>query len=480
MIFTSFNFLIFSPIVIAIYYLLPLKLRWGFLLLASYYFYINIKPIYALLLAAITLITYVFALLIDKAESHKKKKLLLVINIIVTLLPLFFFKYYNFVNNGMFQLLDYAGIRWPLPDISLLLPIGISFYTFMALSYSIDVYNEEIEAERNFGIVALFLAFFPLVLSGPIERATNMFHQFKGKLVFNYAKIVRGIQLMLWGYFMKLVVADRVAILVHSIYTHVQQLSGSSLFLAVLLYPIQVYADLGGYSLIAIGAANVMGIDVMQNFNRPFFATSMSEFWRRWHISLISWLTDYIYTPFSFSLRKYKTWGIVMALLLTFIISGIWHGAALTFIFWGFIQGTILSIEALTNKRKKSFIKKYNLSKKGWFIFLSCAFTYLLFAFSEIFCGPVSSIDDAFFIISKIFTDFRGSVFFENPSMIIFLLFGISLLFFIEWKAEYRENNFSFFNNKNWIIRNLSYVFIIIIILLIGVFDGGQFIYFQF
>ncbi|MGH2649254.1 MAG: MBOAT family O-acyltransferase [Ginsengibacter sp.] len=480
MIFTSFNFLIFFPIVIIIYYLLPYKARWGFLLLVSYYFYINVKPIYALLLACVTLTTYFFAILIGQAVSEKKKKILLVINIIVTLLPLFFFKYYNFINNRVFNLLDFAGIRWSLPDISLLLPIGISFYTFMALGYTIDVYNEEIRAEKNPGIVALFLSFFPLVLSGPIERATNMFHQLKGKLLFDYGKMITGVQFMLWGYFMKLVVADRAAILVHSIYTHIQQLSGASLFLAVFLYPIQVYADLGGYSLIAIGAAKVMGIDVMQNFNRPFFATSMSEFWRRWHISLISWLTDYIYTPLSFNLRKYKNIGIVISLMLTFIISGIWHGAALTFIFWGAIQGSFLSIEAITNKKKKSFIKKYNLGKKGWFIFISCVFTYLLFAFSEIFCGPVNSMNDGLFIIKKIFTNFSGPLFVENPSMVVFLLIGISLLFFIEWKSEYHQNNFSFFNNKNWFVRNLSYAFIIIIILLIGVFDGGQFIYFQF
>ena len=249
--------------------------------------------------------------------------------------------------------------------------------------------------------------------------------------------------------------------------------------MAVLLYPIQVYGDLGGYSLIAIGSASVMGIDVMPNFNRPFFATSMSEFWRRWHISLISWLTDYIYTPLSFSLRKYKTWGIVIALMLTFLISGIWHGAALTFIFWGALQGTFLSIEAITNKQKKSFVKKHNLNKKGWFIFISCLFTYLLFAFSEIFCGPVNSISRAFFIIEKIFTNFSGPLYYYNPSMIIFSLFGIVVLFLVEWKMEYYKGTFSFLNNKSWVIRNLSYALLIIIILLIGVFDGGQFIYFQ-
>jgi len=480
MIFTSFNFLIFFPGVILVYYLLPEKYRPGFLLLASYYFYINITPVYALLLAGITVSTYAFTILIDKTKAEKKRKLFLIINIIITLLPLFFFKYYNFVNNGVFNLLQSAGIRWPLPEISFFLPIGISFYTFMALGYSIDVYNEEIKAEKNFGVVALFLSFFPILLSGPIERATNMFPQFKGRLVFSYKKAVRGLQLMLWGYFMKLVVANRIAILVSNIFDNADLKSGGSLFMAVLLYPVQVYGDLGGYSLIAIGSANVMGIDIIPNFKRPFFATSMSEFWRRWHISLISWLTDYIYTPLSFQLRKYKIWGIVIALMLTFLISGIWHGAALTFIFWGVLQGTFLSIEAITNKKKKSFVKKHNLDKKKWYIFISCFFTYLLFAFSEIFCGPINSMHKAFFVIRKIFTNFGGPLYYYNPSMIIFILFGISLLFFVEWRMEYYKGAFSFLSNKSWVVRTLLYALLIIIILLIGVFDGGQFIYFQF
>lgn len=460
---------------------MPEKFRWKFILLTSYYFYINIKPIYAVLLAAVTLTTYIFTRLIDNAESPNKRRSLLIINIILTLLPLFFFKYFNFVNEGVFNLLQYAGLKWPLPEISLMLPIGISFYTFMAIGYSIDVYNEDIHAEKNFGIVALFLSFFPLVLSGPIERAPNMLPQFKGKkLLFNYDKVVKGLQWMLWGYFMKLVVADRIAIYVRAIFDNIDQHNGKSLFVATLLYPIQVYADLGGYSLIAIGCAKVMGIDVMQNFNRPFFATSMSDFWRRWHISLISWLTDYIYTPLSFSLRKYKIWGIVMALMLTFFLSGIWHGATMTFIIWGTMQGIFLSVEALTNKRKKTFVKKYRLAQKGWYLLISSVFTYFLFAFSEIFGGAVESVPQAFLAINKILTNFTGPIWYENPSMVIITLFSISILFFVEFKMEYYKGSISFLNNKSWAVRSLSYALLIIVILLIGVFDGGQFIYFQF
>jgi D-alanyl-lipoteichoic acid acyltransferase DltB (MBOAT superfamily) len=480
MIFTSFGFLIFFPAVVSIYYFLPSKYRYPFLLLASYYFYINIKPVYALILAGITITTYVFALLIGKAANGQQRKLFLILDIVITVLPLFFFKYYNFVNIGIYDVLQSAGVRWPLPELNYMLPIGISFYTFMALGYAIDVYQGEIKTERDFFIVALFLSFFPTILSGPIERGPNMFHQFRGKLVFDYTKVVTGLQQMLWGFFMKLVIANRIAILVHFIYSDYEHQSGASLFMAVLLYPVQVYADLGGYSLIAIGAANVLGIDVIQNFKRPFFATSMSEFWRRWHISLISWLTDYIYTPLSFNLRKFKIFGIVIALMLTFLISGIWHGAGLTFIFWGLLQGSFLSIEAITNKQRSNFLKKNNLIKKRWFIFVSCVFVYLLFAFSELFCGPVGSISAAFAIINKIFSNLSGPVYYLNPSMVIFSLFGIFCLFAAEWKLEYYKGNFSLFNNKRWIVRNFSYAILIIIILLIGVFDGGQFIYFQF
>lgn len=480
MVFTSFNFLIFFPIVIFIYYLLPARLRPAFLLIASYYFYINLKPVYAILLGAITLVTYFFTIWIEKTVSEKKKQTLLVTNIILILLPLFFFKYYNFVNKGVFDILAYTGIRWTLPEITWLLPIGISFYTFMAIGYSVDVYNEEIKAEKNLGIVALFLSFFPILLSGPIERATNMFQQFKSKILFKTYNIEKGCQLMLWGYFMKLVVADRASILVTTILERPDYYSGRSLAFAVLMYPIQVYGDLGGYSLIAIGAAKVMGYDIIPNFRRPFFATSMSEFWRRWHISLISWITDYIYIPLSYNLRKYKIRGIVMALLLTFIIAGIWHGAGWIFIIWGLLQGSFLSIEALTNKRKKNLVKRYGLDKKIWYTFFSIVFTYLLFAISEIFGGAVSSTDEAFFVINKIVTSFNGTVYRGNESMIYLLALGIGTLFFREFKAEFFKNSISFFDNKNWMVRNLSYAYIIILILLIGVFDGGQFIYFKF
>jgi D-alanyl-lipoteichoic acid acyltransferase DltB (MBOAT superfamily) len=281
----------------------------------------------------------------------------MVINVILILIPLFFFKYFSSINDGINLLLESANLKLALPEINLILPIGISFYTFMAIGYTVDVYNEDIEAEKNLGIVALFISFFPLILSGPIERAKNLLPQFRSPARPDYSMITQGFKWILWGYFLKLVVADRLNLYVDAIYDNILQHNGTSLLLASFLYPFQVYADLGGYSLIAIGVSSVMGIKVMQNFKRPFFATSMSEFWRRWHISLISWLTDYVYTPLSFTFRRLGIGGIVLALITTFIISGIWHGAKLTYVVWGLMQGAFLSIEALLNNRKIAFEK---------------------------------------------------------------------------------------------------------------------------
>ncbi len=479
MVFTSFNFLVFFPTVLVLYFLLPQKFRPAFLLIASYYFYINIKPVYALLLAGVTLTTYFFTNLIDKAKSEKKKRRLLIADIIITLLPLFFFKYFNFVNEGIFTLLNYAGLHLPLPHISLLLPVGISFYTFMALGYAIDVYNEEIEAEKNFGIVALFLSFFPIVMSGPIERATNIFHQFKGKLQFKYDMVVSGLQLMLWGYFMKLALADRISIYIDAVFKNVDQHVGSSVLLATLMQPIRVYGDLGGYSLIAIGCAKVMGINIIPNFNRPFFATTMSEFWRRWHMSLIKWLTDYVYTPLAFSFRKYGVWGIALALNLTFIISGIWHGAALNFILWGAIQGLALSFETFTRKSKDAFEEKFRLKSRWWYILMGCVITYLLFAFSLCFGGDAATVPEVLNILNKIFTDSFHLPYKDGDTM-LYGFMAFSILFIKEFIEEYYPGRVLLFGNKNLVIRWFAYYFVIFAIFYLGVFSGEQFVYFQF
>lgn len=478
MVFTSFNFLVFFPLLTIAYFLAPKNVRWGVLLAGSYFFYININPVYAILLAAVTASTYLFTRLIDGTDNEKKKKRFMVMNIILVLLPLFFYKYFGVINDGMFALLERMNLRWPLPHISLFLPVGISFYTFMAIGYTIDVYNEELPAEKNVGIVALFISFFPLILSGPIERAGNMLPQFRQSKGPDYAMIVGGLKLMLWGYFMKLVVADRLGIYIDAVYHNISEHNGTTLLFTAILYPFQVYADLGGYSLVAIGTAKILGFAVMDNFRRPFFATSMAEFWRRWHISLISWLTDYVYTPLSFAFRKYKVWGVVIALLITFLISGIWHGASLTFVIWGVMQGIFVSIEALTAKRRGNFASRYRLKKKGWYIAMGCMITFILFASSQVFARS-ASVGDALLFYERLFST-SGSLFIGVPSILIFGLFGIAMLMLKDFTDEFMPGKFQLFENRYKPVRILAYSSVILIIFLIGVFDGGEFIYFQF
>lgn len=477
MIFTSFNYLIWLIVIVTIYYIIPHKYRWSFLLFASALFYVNMKPIYALLLLGVSATTYLCGRWIDGTTDDKKRGNIVTLSIILVLLPLVFFKYLNSINNAIVLLLNKIGIDVGYDIPQFLLPIGISFYTFMAIGYLVDLYNEDIKVEKNFGILSLFISFFPLVLSGPIERAPHMLPQFRKKIVFSGDQIVCGLKLILWGYFMKLCVADRIAIYNDAIFNNIENHNGTTIMFASLLYPIQLYGDLGGYSLIAIGTAALLGLNVNPNFKRPFFATSMSEFWRRWHISLIKWLTDYIYTPISFNLRKYKINGIVFSLLITFIISGLWHGATLPFIVWGLVQGIFLSTEAILQSRRIKIETRYNLGKNVIYLTVMISITYILFSFSQIF-GYSGSLDKAFDIINKIVTS-PGRLFIDIITF-FYLAISLPLLILKDFRDEFFPNRFLLFENKNIVIRYLSYLIILMLIILIGVLNSSQFIYFQF
>lgn len=477
MTFTSFEFLLFFPVVVLLYNFIPQKLRVWYLLVVSYVFYAFMQPVYLMLLAAVTGITHGFTRWMGATDDDDKKKRIMIWGIILVLLPLFFFKYYNFVNESITSLLVGIGLHTATPKISWMLPVGISFYTFMAIGYLIDVNNEEVKVETNIGSVGLFLSFFPYILSGPIERAGNMFPQLKKMPTSQPSDLTAGLKLMLWGFFMKLCVADRLGIYVDAVFNNIPQHNGTTLAFATLLYPIQVYGDLGGYSLIAIGAARCMGLKIIPNFNRPFFATSMSELWRRWHMSLINWLTDYIYTPLSFALRKWKVWGIVCALMLTFLISGIWHGAAITFIVWGLVQGIYLSLEALLQKKRSSMESKHNLNKKWWYILICCVVVYLLFAFSQIF-GRCATLSDAWLVIGKIFGE-SGVLFTDLPTF--FYAFPMMLILFLkDIRDEYYPNKMKAFESNRIGVRFASYLVVLFLVILFGVLDSSQFIYFQF
>ena len=466
MTFTSFHFLLFFPAVVLLYNLCPQRFRVWFLLAVSYAFYAFMQPVYLLLLAAVTATTYAFSRCIGASEDDRRKHKIMVGGIVSILLPLFFFKYLVSIFNFQFSIFNFS------------LPVGISFYTFMAIGYLVDVNNEEVPVEKNIGSLALFLSFFPYILSGPIERARNILPQFKKLPSSRPADLSAGFKLMLWGYFMKLCVADRLAIYDHAVFGNLLQHNGSTIAFATLLYPIQVYADLGGYSLIAIGVARCLGLKIIPNFNRPFFATSMSHLWHRWHMSLISWLTDYLYTPLSFALRRWKVWGIVTAIILTFLISGIWHAAALGFLLWGVIQGLYLSIEALLQKKRSTFENKHDLTHKWWYILICCVGVYLMFAISMIFGSGDGSLSDALTAIGKIFG--HWGTLFVDPNTLFYALIFTLVMIAKDFCEEFFPGKIKVFGNKHIVVRFLGMLVVLLFVLYAGVLDGGSFIYFQF
>ena len=344
MLFNSFEFLVFFPIVCLVYFALGKnKYRNPFLLIASYYFYMNWNPVYALLILTSTVLTYFCGLLVAANFNRiKRKKLFLTLSLVINFSILFVFKYYNFINESIWDIMSILGLRWNVPNIDLLLPVGISFYTFQAVGYTIDVYRGTIKAEREFGTYALFVSFFPQLVAGPIERAKNLLPQFHREHSFKYENLVPGFKLMLWGFFMKLCVADRLGEYVDAVYNNVDAHNGSSLLIATILFTFQIYCDFGGYSNIAIGVAKILDYDLMVNFRRPYFSESVKDFWRRWHISLSSWFSDYVYIPLGGSRVRYVRH--LFNLLVTFLVSGIWHGANWTFVMWGALHGCFLII----------------------------------------------------------------------------------------------------------------------------------------
>ena len=344
MLFNSFDFLVFFPIVCIVYFALGKnKYRNPFLLIASYYFYMNWNPVYALLILSSTVLTYFCGLLVQANFNEiKRKKLFLTLSLVINFSILFIFKYYNFINESVWGIMSTMGLRWDVPNLDLLLPVGISFYTFQAVGYTIDVYRGTIQAERKFSTYALFVSFFPQLVAGPIERAKNLLPQFHKEHSFKYDNFVSGFKLMLWGYFMKLCVADRLGEYVDAVYNNVDAHNGTSFLIATILFTFQIYCDFGGYSNIAIGVAKILDYDLMVNFRRPYFSESVKDFWRRWHISLSSWFSDYVYIPLGGSRVKYARH--LLNLLITFLVSGLWHGANWTFVFWGSLHGVLLII----------------------------------------------------------------------------------------------------------------------------------------
>lgn len=469
MLFNSIAFLLFFPILCALYFCIPasqLRLRNLLLLVASYYFYMNWDPAYALLLLTSTVITYLAALGIGYFKEKRKKKICLVSSLVLNLAILFLFKYFNFLAMNIETALQASGLAVNMPKFALLLPVGISFYTFQALGYSIDVYRGTVKIERDFPTYALFVSFFPQLVAGPIERSQNLLPQFKQQHRFDYDAVMSGVKLMVWGYFMKLVLADRCGIYVDTIFNNVDKHNGGSYLVASLLFPFQIYGDFAGYSLIAIGVARVLGFRLMENFHRPYFACTIGEFWHRWHISLSTWFKDYVYIPLGGNrvgkLRNYFN------LLITFVVSGIWHGANWTFLCWGTIHGILLCIEKAFGISKQ----KYTGAKK----LFHWAATFVLVCFAWILFRA-NNLSDAVSVVTGIFTNLGT----PKPEYANFMAIGLAMTVLLtkefadefNWKIRVADS-------KSWLVRHIYLIIMIAYIILFGVLGGDQFIYFQF
>lgn len=441
-----------------------------FLITISYLLYINWDAAYSLILLGITLITFYGAKIISNTPTIHKRHILIALFTTLAFLPLLIFKYYNFIITSVTQILTDIGFRFELPGLNWAIPIGISFFSFQAIGYLLDVYHNRIKAEHNIIDYTLFVSFFPQITSGPISKAEDLIHQLKNLKPFEYAKAASGLKFLLWGMFLKVVVADRLGIFVNAVYENYQFYSGIDCFIASVFYSIQIYGDFAGYSLMALGIAKCLGIDLINNFERPYLATSITSFWKRWHISLTQWLTRQIYIPLGGSrTSKIKTYRNI---LITFIVSGIWHGANWTFIIWGAFHGIIQIIEKALSIQKETHKNKLIAIIRIIITFLLVNFAWIIFR--------IPTIDETWDIITKIFTSFSGDILANtNNSDKLLMLTGILILLIKEITEEF-FNGEKLWSRINFGGRFIIYTILFIMIISIGVLDSGQFIYVSF
>ena len=484
MLFNSISFLIFFPIVTFLYFVTPYRFRVSLLLFASCVFYMAFIPSYILILAITILIDYFAGIMIEKTEGATRKNYL-ILSIISTVAVLFVFKYFNFFNTNMQRVSDFLHWNYSMSTLNLILPIGLSFHTFQSLSYVIEVYRGNQKSERNFLVYAVYVMFYPQLVAGPIERPQNLLHQFHEKHDFDYKQVTDGLKLMAWGMFKKVVIADRLASFVDVVYKAPQNYNGVSLCLATLFFSFQIYADFSGYSDIAIGSAQVMGFKLMRNFNRPYFAKNISDFWKRWHISLSTWFRDYVYISLGGSrVPWYKR---QINLIIVFLLSGLWHGANWTFVVWGGLHGFYLVFAIWTKPLRENFIKLIRLDRFP--LLLKCAqvtITFIIVTFAWIFFRA-KSMNDAIYIVTHLFTGFDGNLatkivkFAELQSTMSFWI-GITavVLLFLVQLVQRKGSIRQMISTKPYYIRWASYFALVIAILFFGYFSNQNFIYFQF
>lgn len=478
MLFNSLHFLAFFVVITISYFVLPHKYRWQLLLAASCYFYMSFLPIYILILFFTIIIDFFAGIWIEKSEG-KTRKLYLICSLIANIGVLAIFKYFNFFNENLSHLLNSIGYQNSIPNLSILLPIGLSFHTFQAMSYTIEVYRGNQKAERHFGIYSLYVMFYPQLVAGPIERPQNILHQFYQKHQFDYDNVTTGLKLMTWGFFKKVVIADRLASSVNTIYANPTEYHGLPLVLATIFFAIQIYCDFSGYSDIAIGSARVMGFKLMRNFDRPYLSKSVSEFWKRWHISLSTWFRDYLYIPLGGN--RVRLPRMYFNLMITFLLSGLWHGPNWTYIVWGGINGCFLILENFI-RNKKNIPDK---SPSPLTSFVKIIFTFCVINISWIFFRA-STLSDAIYILTNLFTDFKASIPVTLSTMgitkydLFIITISLVLLLIIEL-LQSKYNLTDLLNKKPPLLRKFIYLSCILLIILTGQFESKElFIYFQF
>lgn len=480
MIFNSFQFIWLFPLIFSVYYIVNCVVgkesknsRFANLLLIaiSYGLYMQWNPKYALVLLGVTAISYFSARIIDEHNAFGKKKYLIWTGAFLALLPLLVFKYTNFILGGISHLFG----RGDSIELNLIAPIGISFFTFQAVGYLLDVYYKRTTVERDWWNFMLFVCFFPQILSGPISRANELLPQIKAKRIFVYSQAVEGLKWLLWGMFMKTVFADRIGIYVNTIFDNYQHLSGLSCIIGAILYSFQIYGDFAGYSFMAVGVGKLMGFDLINNFNRPYLASSITEFWKRWHISLTRWLTYNVYVPLGGNrcskVRQY------LNILITFLVSGIWHGANWTFVVWGGAHGVLQIVEknlGLDSNGQHASTRLWRL-----LIPIRIVVTFLLVSFVWIFFR-MPSLGDACGYIHQIFTGGFSSIATITHSALIFIVIAMSIVVAKDLMDEYLPLRYTIFNNQYAVVRWTGYIAILTLIMLCGVFDAGSFIYVNF
>jgi D-alanyl-lipoteichoic acid acyltransferase DltB (MBOAT superfamily) len=492
MLFNSLEFLVFFPVVTIIYFLLPHKWRWLHLLIASCVFYAAFIPAYILILFATIIIDYIAGILIENA-AQPRRKMFLALSIVANVGVLAIFKYYNFFVENVNVLLDSVGITsYDVPLWNIILPIGLSFHTFQAMSYTIEVYRGKEKAERHFGIYALYVMFYPQLVAGPIERPQNILHQFHERKYFKYENVTTGLKLMMWGMFKKVVIADRLAGFTDPVFNDPHSHPPLVIIIAILFFSIQIFCDFSGYSDIALGSARVMGFSLMKNFDKPYHSKNISEFWKRWHISLSTWFRDYLYISLGGNRVSVPRW--YFNLFFVFLVSGFWHGAAWTFIIWGALHGVYLVAAIILDKPKKAIKDTIGLSKLPKLdTAQQVLVTFALVAIAWVFFRA-NSVPDAIYILGKIPAGVADGVkvalgqlsphvaLANMPVYGIDLVLSFAVIAFLEviHIIQTKQNMIYAINNKPIYIRWGVYYAMILMIIFLGVYENRQFIYFQF